>query len=138
MKTVETILRTLLALVICGMLYLIVGAVVTKKNTLLRQDSEYLYYKEYTLYNKDSCVYKYHKPITYEGIISDKRKSGGFVGVPGKGGHYVHHYKTEVLYNNKTYLDRTSSTFYRFNKGEKVTVTETFYPRFEVEIQKKQ
>ena len=61
---------TLLILSGIALIGLIIGAIIQKKDVLVKETSDYLYYKEYTIYNLDSTIYKYHKPITYNGIIA--------------------------------------------------------------------
>ena len=128
---------TLLILLGIALISLIIGAIVQKKDVLVKETSDYLYYKEYTIYNLDSTIYKYHKPITYNGIITKKYKSSHFVGVPGKGGHRVTDYHLVVSYNNKGYEESNSTVYNRFQLNENVKVVETFYPEFRVEIIKK-
>ena len=130
---------TLALLILFGiaLISLIIGAIVQKKDVLVKETSDYLYYKEYTIYNLDSAIYKYHKPITYNGIITKKYKSSHFVGVPGKGGHYETNYHLVASYNNKSYEAKTSEIYNRFQLNENVKVVETFYPEFRVEIIKK-
>ena len=128
---------TLLILSSIALISLIIGAIVQKKDVLVKETSDYLYYKEYTIYNLDSTIYKYHKPITYNGIITKKYKSSRFVGVPGKGGHRVTDYHLVISYNNKGYEESNSTVYNRFQLNENVKVVETFYPEFRVEIIKK-
>ena len=128
---------TLLILLGIALISLIIGAIVQKKDVLVKETSDYLYYKEYTIYNLDSTIYKYHKPITYNGIITKKYKSSRFVGVPGKGGHRVTDYHLVISYNNKGYEESNSTVYNRFQLNENVKVVETFYPEFRVEIIKK-
>ena len=128
---------TMLILLGIALIGLIIGAIVQKKDVLVKETSDYLYYKEYTIYNLDSTIYKYHKPITYNGIITKKYKSSHFVGVPGKGGHRVTDYHLVISYNNKGYEESNSTVYNRFQLNENVKVVETFYPEFRVEIIKK-
>lgn len=128
---------TLLILSGIALIGLMIGAIVQKKDVLVKETPDYLYYKEYTIYNLDSTIYKYHKPITYNGIITKKYKSSRFVGVPGKGGHRVTNYHLVVSYNNKSYEATTSGIYNSFQLNEDVKVVETFYPEFRVEIIKK-
>lgn len=129
---------TLIILLICVTIgifytigYYIVGEIVKKPNVILKQDSEYLWVKEYTMYNEDSCVYKYHQPIIYEGVVV--RRYSNFQGVPGKGGHRV--YRTYIQYNEDKEYTKTGFTYYNHHKeGTKVMVKVTFYPWKNVEI----
>lgn len=117
------------ALIISGVAiitYLIIGAIKRKPDTLVKEDTEYLYYKEYKLYNRDSCVYKYHKPIIYDGEIVDK--SSNFQGIPGKGGHCV--YRTYIKYNgDKEYVEKGWFFYSEHEIGDKVKIRVIFYPR---------
>jgi len=111
--------------------YCIVGEFVKKPNVILRQNSEYLWVKKYTMYNEDSCIYKYHQPIIYEGVVT--RRSVIFTGIPGKGGHRV--YITDIKYNGNEKYRKSEVHYYNNHKeGDKVKVKVSFYPYEEVEI----
>jgi len=120
-------------ILIIFIVYLIIGCIVQNKDVLVKEDSEYLYYKEYTLYNRDSVIYKYHKPIIYDCTVVNKRKSGGYVGVPGKGGHPVVHHYTTFEYNGKQVEEGGGEYYDRFNVGDKLKVKEIFYPYYRTE-----
>ena len=122
-----------IVLCIGTIIYFVTGSIVQNKDVLIKEDSEYLYYKEYTLYNRDSIVYKYHKPIIYDCIVVDKRTYGGFVGVPGKGGHPVRYFYTYFKYNGKTVKESGSNFYNHFNIGDRLKVKEVFYPDFRIE-----
>lgn len=81
--------------------YVVVGAIERSPNTIIKEDTEHIYVKKYSLYNKDSCVYKYHKPIIHKGVIINK--STRFVGLVGRGGHRV--FRTYIKYDNKEYTE---------------------------------
>ena len=115
---------------------IILGAIIRKPDILIKETDEYLYYKEYELYNLDSAIYKYHKPIEYEGYVLKKYKSSHFVGVVGKGGHYTTSYYTVFKYNDKTYKESGSSTYNEYYENERVKIIEEFYPSFRVIIRK--
>lgn len=133
MNKTDFIFGSLITICIGIIIYLIIGCIVQNKDVLVKEDSEYLYYKEYTLYNRDSAVYKYHKPIIYDCVVVNKRKSGGYVGVPGKGGHPVVHYYTTFEYNGKRIEESGSGYYNRFNVGDKLKVKEIFYPHYRTE-----
>lgn len=111
--------------VVGGLLYVLIGGIVRKRNVLVKETTEYVYYKQYGIYNKDSCVYKYHKPIIYDGKVV--RRSISFVGLVGKGGHYV--YRTHIKYNNtEEYIELGFSYYDKHKEGDDVKVEVTFYP----------
>lgn len=113
------------------------GTICKPRDVLMKETNDYLYYKEYTLFGLDSACYKYHKPIEYDGVISDKSKSSHFVGVAGKGGHCVTTYRTTVSYNEKTYTYEGLWVYDHYNKGDKVIITETFYPKYKIDFRHK-
>lgn len=115
----------------------LLGFICKPRNVLMRETDNYLYYKEYTLFGLDSSYYKYHKPIEYNGVVSNKRRFSHFVGVAGKGGHYQTKYKTTVTYNGKTYTHDDFSVYDRYKEGDKVIVTETFYPYYKIDFKHK-
>ena len=133
MNKTDFIFGSLITICIGIIIYLIIGCIIQNKDVLVKEDSEYLYYKEYTLYNRDSAVYKYHKPIIYDCVVVNKRKSGGYVGVPGKGGHPVVHYYTTFEYNGKRVEEGGGEYYDRFNVGDKLKVKEIFYPHYRIE-----
>lgn len=104
--------------------YFIVGAIKRSPSVLVGEDTEYLYYKSYTLYNNDSCVNKYHKPITYEGVVIKKdfyrRK---------RGKHWRRVYCIVIRYNNNEKHTVNGWDYYsKHNVGDKVTIQKIFYP----------
>ena len=113
-------------------LYLILGVILQPKDVLVKETKDYLYYKEYTLYGKDSTIYKYHKPIVYDGIISKKEHRSHWVGLIGKGGHVHHHYKVIIFYNNKTVEEDDSWMYDNVEEGQNIKVIETFYPTYKI------
>ena len=119
------------------LLVFLLGTIFKPRNVLMRENDKYLYYKEYTLFGLDSAYYKYHKPIEYEGVVSDKSKSSHFVGVPGKGGHYQTTYKTTVSYDGRIYTYNGLWVYEHYKKGDKVIVTETFYPKYKIDFRHK-
>ena len=129
MKLYEKILCALvLSLFIGTMVYFIVGLAERKPSVIVKQDKEYLYVKKYELYNRDSAVYKYHQPIEYKGVVTYRRRSGGYVGVPGKGGHPVTHYRIKIWYNGSEHCLTGVSYYNRFNEGDSVKITQSFWP----------
>lgn len=104
--------------------YCLFGSLYKSPDKLIKEDSEYLYIREYILYNKDSCVYKYHKPIEHEGIVTNKYSY--IRGVPGKGGHRV--YKTTFKFNGKEISKEDWSLYNKVKDNQKVKISEKFYP----------
>ena len=129
MKILDKLLAALFwTLMICGVaviMYYIIGIIERTPDTLVKEDTEYLYYKEYKIYNRDSCIYKYHKPIIYDGEIVDKRSH--IQGIPGKGGHWV--YRTYIKYDgDKEYVENGMYFYSNHEIGDKVKITIVFYP----------
>lgn len=114
--------------------FLIYGGIITKEDVIVKRTSDYLYVKKYSLYNKDSTVYKYPATKIYQGVIIKKRRYSNFVGVPGKGGHHRTNYKTIVSYNNEQHTFTSSSVYYRYKEGDKVKVKVKRYPYYSIDI----
>lgn len=133
----EKFLYIILGVSFITFLVLLSGIICKPRNVLMRETDNYLYYKEYTLFGLDSSYHKYHKPIEYDGIVSNKSRSSHFVGVAGKGGHHQTKYKTTVTYNGKTYTHEGFSVYDRYKEGDKVIVTETFYPHYKIDFRHK-
>ena len=113
--------------------YCVTGEIVRKPNVILKQNSEYLWVKKYTMYNEDSCIYKYHQPIIYEGVVT--HRSSNFQGIPGKGGHKV--YRTYIKYNSdKEYIERGFQYYNTHPEGTNVKIKETYYPWYQADLLK--
>ena len=130
MKKIEIFWLTIFTIIILGFASY---PIITPRDVLVKEDIEYLYYKEYSWWGLDSCVYKYHKPIIYKGKVIDKYTRSHFAGVPGKGGHYVKNYHVVFKFDNRTEDEDRGGSFYDyFHKGDNVEVIEKFYPRHEL------
>ena len=110
------------------------GFIVAKKDVIVKRTSDYLYVKEYSWYNKDSTVYKYPATKTYQGVVRNKHRSSNFVGVPGKGGHFIPNYRTTVSYNNEHYTFTSSSVYNKYKEGDNVKVQVTHYPYYSIDL----
>ena len=113
------------------LIYLIIGIIKQPSDVLIKETDEYLYYKEYSLYGEDSIINRYHKPIIYDGVVIDKSKN--FVGLAGKGGHYV--WYTDIKYNtNQEYREDGSYFYNRHEIGDIVKIRVSFYPYKTIEL----
>lgn len=110
----------------------IVGEICNTKDRIIKRTTDYIYVMEYSLYDLDSTVYKYKTTKTYVGTISDKDKNLRFVGVAGKGGHYKTRYNVTIKFNNTETKEYNSELFHKYNIGDKVQVTESWYPYHEI------
>ena len=111
-----------------------VGELCNTKDRIVKRTPDYIYVMEYSLYDLDSTVYKYKTTKTYVGTISDKNKSSHFVGVVGKGGHFVTNYNMKIKFNNTEVTKDDSELFNKYNIGDKVQVTESWYPYYKIII----
>ena len=114
--------------------WLVYGGIITKDDVIVKKTSDYLYVKKYSLYNKDSTIYKYPATKIYQGVISNKRRSSNFVGVPGKGGHYKTNYRTTVSYNNEQHTFTGYSVYNKYKEGDKVKIKVKRYPYYSIDI----
>lgn len=110
-------------------IYFFLGLVFKSNPKILKETDEYIYVKEYTLWDNDSTIYKYHQPIEYKGIVTHKRKGGHFAGVAGKGGHHVTDYYIGFEFDNKKVEINDREIFEKFEDNERIKVIETFWPR---------
>jgi len=125
------LIMVILIMLVLGVCF--TGIIIKHKDVLVKEDTEYFYYKEYEWFNLDSAIYKYHKPIIYKGIVINKYTKSHFQGVPGKGGHHVKNYHVVFKFSNRTEDEDRGSSFYDyFNKGDSVQITEKFYPYHEL------
>ena len=119
------------------LIFVFVGIIVQNDDVIVKETSTHLYVKEYSMYNKDSVINVYKKPMRYNGIITNKRTFRHFVGVVGKGGHYKTNYYITVQYNNKTHEFQSSELYHQYTEKEDVVVEEVFYPRTQINLYKK-
>lgn len=111
-----------------------VGEICNTKDRIIKRTPDYIYVMEYSLYDLDSTVYKYKTTKTYVGTISDKNKSSHFVGVAGKGGHCETDYNVIIKFNNTEIKKDDRKLFRKYNIGDKVQVTESWYPHHKIVI----
>lgn len=116
------------------MIVVAVGEICNTKDRIIKRTPDYIYVMEYSLYDLDSTVYKYKTTKTYVGTISDKDKSSHFVGVVGKGGHYETDYNVTIKFNNTKTKEDDRELFHKYNIGDKVHVTESWYPYHKIII----
>ena len=118
---------------------LFVGFFSKPKDVLVKEDTEYIYYKQYSIFGYNYSINKFHKPITYDGKVIKKNRNSHWMGCPGKGGRMVTDYTLVIEFNGKTHKfdEKYSMSIYNScNKGDNVKVTEYFYPKYKVEFTK--
>lgn len=111
-----------------------VGEICNTKNRIIKKTPDYIYVIEYSLYDLDSTVCKYKTTKTYVGTISDKYKTSHLVGTLGKGGHIVTRYNVTIKFNNTETKKNSRELFCKYNIGDKVQVTESWYPNHKIII----
>lgn len=119
----------LISLLIVVLMTPIWGVLVRKPDMKINEDNKYIYVKEYSMFNCDSSIHKYHKDVYYNVTIIDKRKSSGFVGVVGKGGHVQTWYFITIKYETgeiEEYKDR--HVYHNYEIGNKLIMKEIWYP----------
>ena len=77
---------------------------------------------------------KYKTDKIYIGTITHKNTSRGFVGVPGKGGHYVTRYHTTIKFNNTSYQEDGYEIYTKYQIGDKIRIKEIYYPSHSIII----
>lgn len=128
----KTLYVTVLVALVSGILYLVIGCIVTNPNEIIEQNSEYIVVKEYKLYNSGSTVNKYPSDKIYDGVVIDKDKHSYYVGVPGKGGHPQTRKHVTVQFNGRTLQIESSSLYNKYNEGDQIKVKEVWYPRHDI------
>ena len=117
----------IILVVVFAITYAFIGMNVRKPDVILKEDPEFLYVRKYTLYNRDSAVYKYHKPITHRGVVT-RRSLGVHMG----GNQYVSW--TRITYSGgKTHKEPGYFYYKNHRVGDTVRLVEVFYPTHEVQ-----
>lgn len=117
----------IILVVVFAITYAFIGMNVRKPDVILKEDPEFLYVRKYTLYNRDSAVYKYHKPITREGVVT-QRSLGMHIGVK----QYVPW--TKITYSGgKTHKVPGYFYYKKHRVGDTVRLVEIFYPTHEIQ-----
>lgn len=119
----------LISLLVIILMTPIWGVLMKKPSVKINEDNEYIYIKKYSMFNCDSSINKYHKDVYYNVTIIDKRKSSGFVGVCGKGGHPKTWYFITIKYETgeiEEYDDR--NVYHNYEIGDKLIMKEIWYP----------
>lgn len=115
------------------LIWIIVGVVIQKDDVIINETDTHITVKQYRMYNADSVINVYKKPIRYEGVVVNK--TSRFHGVVGKGGHRK--YYVTVKYNNKEITLNGRNHYDKYNEGDKVIVEEKFYPIEEIVVNDK-
>ena len=114
------------------LIWIIIGVVIQKDDVIINETDTHITVKEYRMYNADSVINVYKKPIRYEGVVSDKYKRTRRVN-----GHTRRSYYIVVKYNDKEHTLRGREYYNTYEKGENVIVEEKFYPIEEINLYKK-
>jgi hypothetical protein len=114
-------------------IWIIVGVLMQKEDVIINETDTHITVKQYRMYNADSVINVYKKPIRYEGVVVNK--TSRFHGVVGKGGHRK--YYVSVKYNNKEIKLNGRNLYDKYNEGDKVIVEEKFYPIEEINLYEK-
>jgi hypothetical protein len=114
-------------------IWIIVGVLMQKEDVIINETDTHITVKQYRMYNADSVINVYKKPIRYEGVVVNK--TSRFHGVVGKGGHRK--YYVSVKYNNKEIKLNGRNLYNKYNEGDKVIVEEKFYPIEEINLYEK-
>lgn len=127
-----------LALIVMLFFTIMCSVIFTPADKVVKEDSEYMYITQYSVYGLDSTTTKYHKSVQYEGKVVSKKISKRFIGRAGHGGHWNTNTYITVEFNNRTYEENYSNwglvSDIKLNEGDCVTVIESFYPSHEIKI----
>ena len=133
-QIISSLIITAVVVITITLGYFITGAVISKPDVIIKQTSDLLYVKQYSLYNRDSTVRVFNAPKIYDGVVTHKHKHSHYVGVPGKGGHHETSYHIEFSYNGKYYRGSGSRLYNQFERGDRVKIRESWYPYHNIEI----
>lgn len=104
----------------------------TSPEKVISEDEDYIYTEKYSLFNRDTIVYKYSKPILYNGVCIDKSKFRTYNAAAKTSALFK---RVTILYDNKEY---TLNDYYLYNNleiGDTCLVIEYFYPYRETKIE---
>ena len=90
-------------------IWIIVGVVTQKDDVIINETDTHITVKQYRMYNADSVINVYKKPIRYEGTVIGKQRR--VVGVIGKGGHITHSYNHDKNYITYEHLNYAHLTY---------------------------
>ena len=69
-----------LALIIILFFVVVSSVIFTPTDKVVKEDSEYMYITQYSVYGLDSTTTKYHKSVQYEGKVVSKKIDEHFIG----------------------------------------------------------
>lgn len=104
---------------------------------IVKSDNNNITVSKYTLYQKyvhnDSTILNYPQDRFYDGTLIERKEVCEFVGLPGKGGHYVTYNELIIEYNDGKRLKESvgNSTVEKI-LSKPLVVGEYFYPRYRV------
>ena len=104
----------------------------TSPEKVISEDEDYIYTEKYSLFNRDTVVYKYSKPICYSGVCVAKNKFRTYNGAARTSALFK---QVTISYNNKEW---TLNNYYFYDNleiGDTCLVIEYFYPYRETKIE---
>ena len=104
----------------------------TSPEKVISEDEDYIYTEKYSLFNRDTVVYKYSKPICYSGVCVAKNKFRTYNGAARTSTLFK---QVTISYNNKEW---TLNNYYFYDNleiGDTCLVIEYFYPYRETKIE---
>lgn len=140
MSNIEKFFAFIICIFIISALYFGIGVFVRKAPVLIKETPEYVYYKKFGIYNRNQKIYKYHKPIIYNGKVTKRtqfvvRNLNKYQFYPFSFNGWHFEYRTYVSYNNSKKHVLSGMYYYnKYKEGDTVKVKVSFYPYKQVEI----
>jgi hypothetical protein len=124
----EDIFYTLvLSVMVVGIAICIAAFVMHKPDEVVRETSDSIYVKHYSMFGTSSEVIEYSQPKIHDGVVTHKERTRHFRGVVGKGGHWVTRYNITIEFNGKTIKYNDQQLYEKYEKGSMVKVKESWY-----------
>jgi hypothetical protein len=124
----EDIFYTLvLSVMVVGIAICIAAFVMHKPDEVVRETSDSIYVKHYSMFGTSSEVIEYSQPKIHDGVVTHKERTRHFRGVVGKGGHWVTRYNITIEFNGKTIRYNDQQLYEKYEKGSMVKVKESWY-----------
>ena len=118
--------KVILSIIVLILSFLILGLICKTPNKIIKRDTNFIYVKEYSLYNRDSTVVRYNADKLHSGTVINKRR--------GRSGRHTY-YAIKVRYSGREKEFRTNYAKYKsVEKGSKITVKEAWYPYYSIKL----
>lgn len=124
----ENVALSVLSIIIA---FICSAVIFTSPENVICEDGDSIYIERYSLFNRDTTVYKCSKPILYNGVCINKNNFGTYNAASKVSTLFK---QVTIQYNEKEYTLNDYYIYDNLEIGDTCLVIEYFYPYKEIKI----